>query len=357
MLVVVALAVALIVLPGRGGVGGDGTDDEGSLAPAISADRSRQTALVVVRDDAFDVVALTLLIAVEGGGGDVVYVPTGTMTEVPSLGLVPIREAGGSGSELVRQAVENVLGRLVERAIDVTVADLAAAIGPAAPLRLQRLSGSEDVTADQLSALLGPGPGTELEDIVNHQAVWRAWLTTIAARPQLVPPSGPLADLAPLLRTLAAGDAGHDTLPVETIATGVDGNEFYDVRSEELADLVQRVLPGDVALAERVTVRLLNGTGTPGLAQRLQPLLVGSGFRITLTGNADRFDYVTTQIVYYDDEGLDAARAARAAIGLGELVRSVEDSDAVDLTIVIGADFAGRSAGSTTTTSSQGANS
>lgn len=343
LLLVAALAVGYVVFS-------DGDDaspptDEGELAPAISADRSRRTALVVVRGDAGAVVGLTLLIGHEGGGGNVLYVPTGTMTEVPTLGLVPIRDAATSGSELVRQALENILGRLVERAVDVSVADLAAAIGPASQ------------APEQVPARLAPAAGTELERIVEHQAVWREWLTGLSAQPELVPATGPLADLAPLLRTLASGEAGHHTLPVETVATGVDGSEYYGLRDEELADLVQALLPGDVALDERASVRLLNGTGSPGLSQQVQPLLVASGFRITLTGNADRFDYATTQIVYYDEDGLEAARAARTAIGIGEIVRSVEDSDAVDLTVVIGADFTGRPAGSTTTTSSQGANS
>ena len=54
--------------------------------------------------------------------------------------------------------------------------------------------------------------------------------------------------------------------------------------------------------ADRIRVRILNGVGAPGVAQEVQPLLVDAGGQVTLSGNADRFDYATTQVVYYDDD-------------------------------------------------------
>jgi hypothetical protein len=60
---------------------------------------------------------------------------------------------------------------------------------------------------------------------------------------------------------------------------------------------------------------------------------------VTLSGNADRFDYATTQIVYYDDGHLDDAKAIQKALGVGELVKSLTGLDVVDVTVVVGADF------------------
>jgi hypothetical protein len=71
----------------------------------------------------------------------------------------------------------------------------------------------------------------------------------------------------------------------------------------------------------------------------VQPLLVDIGAQVTLSGNADRFDYATTQVVYYDDDDLDAARAVAEAIGVGEVVKSLNELAVVDVTVVVGADF------------------
>jgi hypothetical protein len=128
-------------------------------------------------------------------------------------------------------------------------------------------------------------------------------------------------------------------LPVEAVA-GIGGDdELYRVQPDALSTLVERLFPGASPVAERIRVRILNGVGAPGLAQRVQPLLVEAGGEVTLSGNADRFDYQTTQVVYYDDARLDAARAIRDAIGVGEVVKSLTPLDVVDVTIVVGADF------------------
>jgi hypothetical protein len=108
------------------------------------------------------------------------------------------------------------------------------------------------------------------------------------------------------------------------------------------------VAPGSAGRgAERIRVQVLNGTGTPGLAQQVQPVLAPVGAVVALSGNADRFDYETSQIVFYRDDDLDAARAVRRALGVGEVVRSLVVLDVVDLTVVIGGDFAAQSATTT----------
>jgi hypothetical protein len=101
-------------------------------------------------------------------------------------------------------------------------------------------------------------------------------------------------------------------------------------------------------------VQVLNGVGTPGLAQLVSPLLVPAGAQVTLSDNADRFDYAVTQVVYYDDARQADAEAVRAALGVGELVKSLADLDVVDVTVVIGADFVQAHAGSNPTPSPEG---
>jgi hypothetical protein len=119
--------------------------------------------------------------------------------------------------------------------------------------------------------------------------------------------------------------------------SGVEGDqELYRVVDADLARLVQRLFG---VSTHRITVQVLNGVGAPGVAQLVQPLLVGASARMTLSGNADRFDYATTQIVYYDDTHRADAAAVRKALGVGELVKSLTGLDVVDVTVVVGTDF------------------
>jgi hypothetical protein len=135
---------------------------------------------------------------------------------------------------------------------------------------------------------------------------------------------------------LAAGEVAHHVLPVRAVG-GVE--ELYSVDQGALDQLVTESLPGTPRSAERTTVQVLNGTGRPGAAQDLLAPLVGAGARVTVTGNADRFDYAVSQIVYDDDAHADDARRLRDALGFGEAVRSRTPTGAVDLTVVLGADF------------------
>ena len=108
-----------------------------------------------------------------------------------------------------------------------------------------------------------------------------------------------------------------------------------------IALIVAEVAPGSgVASSDRIRVQVLNGTGAPGLSQQVQPALAAAGAVVSLTGNADRFDHQLTQVVFYRDEDLEAAQAVRQALGVGEVVRSLVPLDVVDVTVVVGADFA-----------------
>ena len=49
----------------------------------------------------------------------------------------------------------------------------------------------------------------------------------------------------------------------------------------------------------RVRVRLLDGEGDPEHVLRVAPLVVPAGTEIVVVGNADAFDYETTEIRYH----------------------------------------------------------
>lgn len=329
-------------------------DEPGAPAPP--------RALLVQEGAEGAVVSVTVLVVgPTGAGGNLVFAPVGSMVEIPSFGLNPLREAFALGGlPLLQQSAENLLGIVFDQVALVTAADLEALVEPAGTLAVELTSAVEVVTdagrvqtvfpagtvdiapAVAASLLEVRGSGSDLDRLVRHQAFWQAWLAAIEGDPAAVPPAEGAGGIGAVVAALAAGEVGYDLLPVEVLATGTGpDDDLYAVQGDELEALVAEVAPGSSAgAADRIRVQVLNGTGVPGLAQEVQPSLAPAGAVVSLTGNADRFDYEVTQVVFYRDEDLDDARAVQRALGVGEVVRSLVSLDVVDVTVVIGADFA-----------------
>lgn len=366
-IVVAAIVGVVIAMVGSLGGGGDETPTT-SVVPA--GELAGETLLLLQNDADGTLSAATLLVVGPSGeGGDIVYVPPGTLVEAPSLGLVSLRDsAREGGADLVGQTLENLFGQAFDSLVTFGPGELIAAVEPAgvltvdlpAPVEARSADGRVEVLFDEgevavapeeVPALLEAPGGSDLDRLVRHQAFWDGWLAQIAAGAE--PPPG--ESLGPVAAALADGEVTHRLLPVQAVAA--DG-DLYQVDREQLALVVAEVLPQATPVDERVRVQVLNGTGTPGLAQQVAPLLVPAGATVTLTNNADRFDYATTQVVFYDDAQEAAARRIRDALGVGEVVRSRTPLDVVDITIVVGADFLSRAPGTgpgTTDTTTPGA--
>jgi hypothetical protein len=101
-------------------------------------------------------------------------------------------------------------------------------------------------------------------------------------------------------------------------------------------------------LRNRPTVKLLNGCGRPGLADRMQSLLRRAGFDVLDTDNADRFDYAHTLV--RDRSGKAGAGEKlrdwlRAEYGVGEIREDRVPVPEADLILVLGRDLADSLAG------------
>jgi polyisoprenyl-teichoic acid--peptidoglycan teichoic acid transferase len=132
------------------------------------------------------------------------------------------------------------------------------------------------------------------------------------------------------------------TLPVSPLGTGRD--DLYRVDAGRATQLIDERLaasrPTEATGAGR-SLQVLNGNGVPGIGQQVAERLQPGGYRILLTGNADRFTHETTRIVVYDDssEQLAIARDIQERLGVGEIERSGTPQSVVDVTIVVGRDF------------------
>lgn len=90
---------------------------------------------------------------------------------------------------------------------------------------------------------------------------------------------------------------------------------------------------------EAASVRVLNGTATPGLAARFADQLAVKGVDVTAVGNASRDDVATTRIEQNSVAGPSARTAAYLATILhAPVVRQDQPGSRVALTVVLGRD-------------------
>ena len=92
----------------------------------------------------------------------------------------------------------------------------------------------------------------------------------------------------------------------------------------------------------RKRVELLNGVGTAGLVQAAAYRIVPAGGEVRLSGNTARFGQATTRVVYYRDGDRKSAEHFLRILGVGQIAKGPTPLSVVDITIVLGRDFAAR---------------
>ena len=295
----------------------------------------------------------------------IVMLPAGTMAEVPSLGLEPLgRALEVGGPTRLASTVENLLGVSLSEVVVVDDAELVAMAGPVAPITVQVAARVEQVTEDgtvdvlyepgklELSAeevpafLTAKGRDTDIAMLARHQTFWQSVLARLA-EPDSDKLGGPRA-VAEILEELSHDEGVRARLlPVEplgqadTLGLSSVAGELYEVSTEELGRFLDSTFPGAEAPAERPRAQVLNGTGGVEITAHAAERLVPAGIQVALTGNAPRFDYKVTQVVFYDEAKEDVARHVQEALGVGRLVLSRRPLGVVDVTIIIGQDFTG----------------
>jgi len=169
--------------------------------------------------------------------------------------------------------------------------------------------------------------------------VWQAWLGAVSSstNPNAVPGESS-SGFGKYLRGLARGRVQYATLPVTVQGdSSTPDRPRIDSLMTTLVPLPTPANPGD-----RVRVRLLSGVGPVDTNALLSTRLVPPNAQVTIVGNADRFDYTTTRIVYYDDGFADAANAIQQLVGVGEVTKASSVSDTEDVTVIIGQDLVDR---------------
>ena len=359
---------------------------EPAPAAVASGTAEQRTLLLIVAEEGRAATSITLLTGAEGRAS-VIFIPTGTLLEVPGSGMDLVGRAasfGGDdagGADLVSATVENSLGIDVDHAVTVAPDLLADFLGRAGGLGVDIPVRLVDASSKDAEVVFSAGPATldgpqaaafwtfrssaddEFDAFARQQQIWKALLETLSAddtrrdrvigdgAPQLRPhdlgedDAGFVGDL---LDDLAAAhhrsNLDFELLPVSLFGT-VDDVATYRLAGGDAERLVADLLAGSrpTGAADRVRVQVLNGIGVPGVGRSVDALLEGESVEVVLTDNAVDFEQDVTRILVYDD--LASTRAAaervRERLGVGTIERSRQPQSVVDLTIVVGADFSG----------------
>ncbi|SMH31962.1 LytR cell envelope-related transcriptional attenuator [Rathayibacter oskolensis] len=88
-----------------------------------------------------------------------------------------------------------------------------------------------------------------------------------------------------------------------------------------------------------LTVAVLNGTATAGLAASAGQVLTTAGWNVPTVTNASTEDETTTTIYYADPALEGAALGLAGSLGTGTLVQTQDFVETANLVVVLGADF------------------
>ena len=376
-MVLLAVAVVAAAVVGLRSFGGTGAGSDEGTGPSVV--QTPTTTLLAGTDAGGTKVVWLALLSYDpvADKGAIVYVPAHTAVEVPGRGLQGMGDALATGGlplllvsaesffgieidhylELPRSGARTLFEELGALTVDVP-SEVAVAEGNDTR-RLMLTPGIQELDSVGLSDLLYTvGDGSDDVELgARHLAFWDSVVNDFSGTPEQLRAAfanaGAAADAAgksggvegdglELVRSLAALDGTNLTLsilPVRQVSVG--GAELYATDVDEVAEFVSTTLPGVPVATDLARVQVLNANGSPGIGERVAQKLVGKGFRIELSGNADNFNYKATKVITYDPSpaGQALATKARDLLGVGEVQVSGQGQGSVDLTIIVGKDF------------------
>jgi hypothetical protein len=306
--------------------------------------------------------SMTLLSLTGEGAGAVLQIPATTLVEVPGIGSIPLSVIyADKGLDGLRTSTQSLLGIGIPEIELVEPQGWARLVGPVSPVTI---SNPDPVTApDGSGAVIFPQASidvpaadvwtflstrnpdeSELARMVRIEAFWRAWLAKVGTDPDAprTVPGETDSGIGRFVRRLAKDRAEVTTLPVA--GESIDDRPDAAFRPLDGArDVIARVVPfpaGPEGVRARIAV--FDGTGELDHGIDAAILLAAGGGQVDKIGNAPSFDVEVTRFVYYDDTPRSRVEALRDVLGVGQLVASDELNSAVDVTVVLGADYRGR---------------
>ncbi len=144
--------------------------------------------------------------------------------------------------------------------------------------------------------------------------------------------SSDMLSLADSLKGISAADVKAALIP--GYVSSDSGTSVYTGEDPAVSEEVATVDPASFTL----TIR--NGSGITGAAASMQTALVAKGFDVSETGNTDTAAYNETLVIYDDDDQLDQANTAIAAMGVGRAVQNTGSyTYNTDVLVILGKDW------------------
>jgi hypothetical protein len=376
---VVGLVIALVVaIVGTGAVVKEAVDDDikETAAQPVKDDLVTYLVLGTASRTAGEVVRWLTVLGVDeaAGSASVAYLPASTASEVPGRGLQAIGDALASGGiSLVKVSAENLLGFRIDHFLELPVAGAEAlfeetgnlAVNVPAQVRVPAGEDTAQVLFEPGEQVLSPSlqadllyevgvDGDQGELGQRHLSFWQSFLEARSEDPEalgtavgtvsegLADSDASTEEKSEFFSSLASTSADEVTIASLPVNQEVVGDtELYSTDDAEVRTFVEDTFGPLPPVEDEVRVQILNGNGSPGIGEQVATKLVGEGFRVVLSGNADRLDYADTRIVIYEStpEAQESAGRVRDLLGVGEVQVSLQPQGIVDLTIVVGEDF------------------
>lgn len=173
------------------------------------------------------------------------------------------------------------------------------------------------------------------EQMNLSKSFWKSWLEEIGKNGS---PAEKLPDLGlsvvNFLAVIGASEIGVTTFPITNSESSVVPN------LSELENIVVDLFPFPIAAVpgDRLTVRLMNGTGDFTVDSLARKHVISAGAEIVVVGNMETFDYQESKVVYRDPLLVEEVESLGTELGFrvefDELISPV-----AEVTVVIGADF------------------
>jgi len=174
-------------------------------------------------------------------------------------------------------------------------------------------------------------------DLALSQAFWSSWLAKLSESENPLDKLPALdLDVVELLAMISAGN--HAVVPL-LVSEADDG--LY-VEADLLAQIVVEMFPFPISAhpGDRVSVRLINGTGDFTTDPVARQRVVAAGGEIIVVGNHPSFDVAESIITYRDPSVAVEATTMAQLLGIPAEYDAFA-SPAAEITVLIGADFVG----------------
>lgn len=307
--------------------------------------------------------------------------PVKTLMEIPGFGLESIdKSVEYGGMDLLSLTLEKGLGVEASHYLLMDIGSVVDTLGgvevsldDAVTITLDDgseqtldagLNNIDGLTAiNYLEKFSGSEGAVTTEDVKKQKAVYNAIIDKINAETGeelaqninnisgYIDTDMNLEDLSKAVATFSKIEAANDQVyGLDISSVELEGQTFYVPDISRIADIfsTEQVAEEEIAEANKtVGIVVLNGEGTPGLAGKAGDLIAGmaygdgkSKFNVLEVGNADSFDYETTEIIISANEPhiMAAAEDLMGYLGAGNIITE-EGASQAEVTLILGEDF------------------